>query len=59
MTISFDHEKLIIISPKSIHFDSQLEVNKSLKHEIKSIISRNKSLVEYKVKSNISQFLFK
>ena len=59
MTISFHHEKLIIISPKSNHFDSQLEVNKSLKHEIKSIISRNKSLVEYKVKSNISQFLFK
>ena len=48
MTISFDHEKLIIISPKRIHFDSQLEVNKSLKHEIKSIISRNKSLFEYK-----------
>ena len=54
-----DKKLLIIASPKSIRFALPIEVNKSLKHEIKFIISLNKLLAEYTIKSEISQLLFK
>ena len=45
----FDDKKLVIISPKTIFFDLPIEVNTSLKHEIKSIISRKESLPAYTI----------
>ena len=49
-----DRKVVVITSPKSIRFDLEIEVNKSLNHEIEFIISRNESLTEYKVKNKIS-----
>ena len=43
MKIFFDDEKLIIISSKKMRFDLHTKVIKSLKLEIKSIISCNES----------------
>ena len=50
---------LIIASPKSILFYLPIVVKKSLKHEIKFIISCNECLAEYTIKNKISQLLFK
>ena len=54
----FEDKKLVIISSKTIRLNSLIEINKSIRHEIKSIISRNESLAEYeKKKKNFFFFL--
>ena len=57
MRIFFDDKKLLIMSTKTIHFDASIEVNKSLKHEIKSIVSRRESSTEYTIKNEINQLM--
>ena len=43
----FEDKKLAIISSKTIHFDSLIEINNSIRHKIKSMISRSECLAEY------------
>ena len=59
MAILTDKNLLTITSSKIICFDLPIEFDKSLKHKIEFIISRNKSLFEYTIKPQISQLLFK
>ena len=54
-----DNSLVIIALSKSICSNLLIYVNKCLKHEIKSIISRSESLAEYRIKNEISQLLFK
>ena len=52
----FEDKKLVIISSKTIRLNSLIEINKSIRHEIKSIISRNESLAEYEKKKKVFFF---
>ena len=47
MKVFFDEKKFIKILSKTSYSGSPIEANKSLKHEIKSIISDNESLAGY------------
>ena len=52
MRIYVDAENLVIItSSKTIRFDLTIKINKSLKCDIKFIISRSKSLADYTTKN--------
>ena len=59
MKIFFEDKKLVLISSKNIRFDFLIEIKKSQKHKIKSIIRRNESLAEYTMENEISQLFFK
>ena len=60
MRIYIDYINLVIIPlPKIIRVALPIKINKSLKRDIKFIISRNESLAEYTIKNKISQLLFK
>ena len=52
----FEDKKLVIISSKTIRLNSLIEINKSIRHEIKSIISHNESLAEYEKKKKVFFF---
>ena len=54
----FEDKKLVIISSKTIRLNSLIEINKSIRHEIKSIISRNESLAEYEKKKKVFFFIY-
>ena len=60
MGIYISDKKLVIItSPKTNCYYLPIEVNKSLQHEIKFIMSHNESLAENVTKKEISQLLLK
>ena len=44
----------IITSPNTIPVDLPIKINKSLKHDIKFIVSCNKSLVENKIRKRLA-----
>ena len=60
MRVYIDDNKLVIIAElKSIRVDLTIKMNKSLKHDIRFIVSCHKSLTAYTIKIEISQLLFK
>ena len=54
-----DNSLVIIIEPKTFHFDLPKNFINSLKAEIDSLIKRNEFLAELTIKKEISQLLFK
>ena len=60
MGVYIDNNKLVIITqPKSVCVDLPIKINRSLEHDIESIVSRNESLTEYTIKNEIRPLLFK
>ena len=54
-----DYNILVIItSPKTICVDLSTKISKSLKNDIKFIVSHNGPLAEYKIKKEICRLLY-
>ena len=50
MGVHIDNNRLVIITePKSVRIDLPININKSLEHDIKFMVSRNESLTEYTI----------
>ena len=54
-----DNKLVIIIEPKTSHFDLPEDVRNNMKHGINSIMKHDELLAEHTIKNKISQLLLK